>query len=260
MSKTKKIHEDELTIENEQLSIHVIKIGNKRLPLSIYRQLPIISVINNSDPMNPKLNGKVVGRISSKARHPNNRGYYNNRKEEFNHIDVLWITENKLLAIWPLSLVQDDALYILEKIPLPDRVNIFSKYSDYTCNLNKALSIFRDIKVTPITEWKKFDQIPPKPENCKLEYGMHLAGHRCGLNNDMRVEIIEQLNRDIKIVQEYENELEEWAKKVHPFYDEYINKITPKIKELNKRIDKRNSVYQTMIKQLNGGHQLFVGS
>lgn len=251
--KTKKeIQAEELTLELEPIQISVIKIGNKRMPISVYRQLPIINCIDHTDVLNPKIKGKIVGRIATKARVGTSGISYHSIKEQLVY-DVLWITPENTLALWPMSYITNDGLYIMELIPMPDRTNIFNQHSTYRCNLSNALQVFKDIKLNPITSWKKYENIPAKPKQKILEFGRNINIH-CGLNNDSRLELIKQLERDMIASNDNDEVMEKWAEETHHIYDEYIQKAIPIVEELNKRIRSRNKIYQGLIAKLNASH------
>jgi len=256
--KVEPIDSSEMTIELEPISIEVIKIGGKKLPLSVYRQFPVIDVIDHTDKLKPRIVGKILGRIASKVRNGVHNSYHHQPNDSLVY-DVLWVTPENTLAVWPMTHITHDGLYIMQLIPLPDRTNIFNKHSTYRCNINKALEVFKDIKLKQITSWEKYGDIPPEPDRILLEFGKNLNLH-CGLNNESRLELTQQLKRDMESSITNQAVMEEWSKTAHHVYDEYIHMAIPIVEELNRRISKRNKVYQYLIKQLNQGHQLFVGS
>ena len=258
VSKFEPIDESELSIALEPISIQVVKIGGKKLPLSVYRQFPVEDIIDHSDKLKPIIRGKIVGRIATKVRNAHQHHYHDGTIDALVY-DVLWITPVNTLAVWPMTHITHDGLYIMQEIPLPDRTNIFNKHSEYRCNVAKAVQVFLDIKLKPITSWAKYGELPEAPSQERLEFGNNINMH-CGLNNESRLELQEQLKRDMIASNENQRLLEIWAETAHHVYDEYITDAIPKVEELNRRIAKRNKVYQYIIKQLNQGHQLFVGS
>ncbi len=245
------IEKEKCNISDSLLSINVLKIDNKRLSLSIYNQIVSRDPLDHTDPENPKILGPIVGKIHRKI---NTYHHHETRDVEF---DILWITPTGHLATWPLSIIFETK-GSMENIEIPNRINILKQNDRYTQSQISKFEKEFNVIYPRFSEWEGFPSIPEKPENPELEFNNRNLN--CGITNDSRLELIEILKRDMVKVTQYNQTLKEWSDITHPLYDEYIKLLTPIVIKINNLIDKRNLVYQNLIKQLTETQQIFVGS
>ena len=258
---------DDMTISKDELNLTVLKIKNKRLSVSLYRQLPIIHIIEyvknkdntligyyDPDTSKPILQGKIVGKVASTVRHSGNYRYGPGRDQDV-QFDILWIAKNGTLAICPISWIVDD-LHKVDLVEMPNHINIFNNH--YLCTLKISCKVLNvDYGKLNIEEWDKFHEIPQRPQRPKFIVDSH---SHCGYTNDKRLVMIESLKTDIDLSNKYNKDMEEWASITHPIYDAFMDQITPLVVEINNITKKRNKVYQDIIEEFNSYQQIFVGS
>jgi len=236
-------------VDESAISIKVIKIDNKRLSMSIYNQIVHRDLLDYTNKENPKIKGEILGKIHRKS-----NNYHESKDWEF---DILWITPEGHLAVWPLHHVFE-MKGLIEPWDLPNRLNILNQGNHFNkSRIEHAKKEFK-IEIPLFSEWKGYSLIPERPKSRQLEYNQRDLS--CGVTNDSRLELIKMIKRDMEYVVEYDAALTAWSNITHPLYDEYIELLTPIVIEINRLIDKRNLVYQNLIKQITEKHQLFIGS